>query len=180
MGSRKLWFRQNTLNRENRRNYSWLQPLNWRVKNAVDQSRYQIMKFGKSYEFHKNSFGQERTNEIWNFPALCVVESSLYTLQQSFMKFGKSYEFHKNSFGQERTNEFRTFHNGIKSVHLLRHLIMKCMNYMMHFHIQTITLHWMIWFWFWVGSSPCDIMSNPILFNHKMGFTNLLNYDILL
>ena len=29
----------------------------------------------------------------------------------------------------------------LKSVHILRPLIMKCMNIMMHSHIQTITLH---------------------------------------
>ena len=76
---------------------------------------------------------------------------------------------------------FHTQNINLKSVHVLRHLIMKCMNYMMHFRIQTITLHWMIWFWFWVWSSRCDtITSNPILYNHKMGFTNLLYYNISL
>ena len=95
------------------------------------------------------------------------MESSLYTLQQSFMKFGKSYEFHKSHSGKSVRMKRESFHNGIKSVHsaasdyemhefydafsyskhqakspyTLRHLIMKCMNDMMHFHIQTNTLH---------------------------------------
>ena len=169
------------------RNYNWL-DLNRRVEIIVDLTligesnlsststiKLESHKCRKligapNYKMHNfaiafyNSFGQERTNEIWNYP---------------WQNKARTYSRHLIMKCMNIMMHFHTQNINLKSVHILWHLIMKCRNIMMHFHIQTITLHWMIRFWFWVRSSWCDtITSNPILFNHKMGFTNLLYYII--
>ena len=124
------------------------------------QLRHLIMKcMNYMMHFHKNSFGQERTNESWN--SVNDFRKKTFKFEVKLMTLRKKAFNLRASFPRQiiatsrRANNYRSlimkcmnymmhFHTqniNLKSVNSLRHLIMKCMNYMMHFHIQTITLH---------------------------------------
>ena len=110
-------------------------------------------------------------------------------------------------------HNIHAFHNQwqiiatLKKANNSRSMIMKCMNYMMHFHTRSMKLkpvhitasdyemHELYDAFSYSNNNFAlnDLIlilstiisvwhhkSNPILFNHKMGFTNLLYYNILL